>query len=118
MVWNVDMKFSKKGPTDEELKEIEHDISTLDINEGFEPKNNKGVTLTTEEIEEKAKKLTKYELKMIDEMVRIIEDPNYISDVRRRRMEEAEDVDSISFDEDSLIQNLDGFGSHDDEFYL
>lgn len=117
MVWNVDMKRSKNGPTDEELKEIEQDLSGIDLNEGFEKKKT-GVTLTKEEIEEKSKKLTKHELKMIDEMVRIIEDPNYISDVRKRRMEEAEDVDSISFDENSLIQNMNGFGSHDDEFYL
>jgi hypothetical protein len=88
-----------KQPTDEELKIIEKEMKGVNLEDGFEVKS-KGIQLTNEEIEKKVKLLTKKELEMIDEMVRIIEDKDYISPVRKRRLEEQEDfeVDSVSFE--------------------
>tara|TARA_Y100000588_G_scaffold210270_1_gene224279 strand:+ start:110320 stop:110652 length:333 start_codon:yes stop_codon:yes gene_type:complete len=92
-----------KQPTDEELKVIEKEMKSVNLEDEFEVKS-KGVQLTEEEIEKKVKLLTKKELEMIDEMVRIIEDKNYISPVRKKRIEEQEDfeVDSVSFDSVSM----------------
>lgn len=100
--WN-DMTFSKKGPTDADLLEIEKDMADLNLDEELIAKNN---VLTEAEIEERMKVFSKKELKMIDEMIRIMENPDYISSARKRRLDAAHEVEhdddeikSISFSE-------------------
>lgn len=101
-----------KQPTDEELTVIEKEMKGVNLEDGFEVKS-KGVQLTDEEVEKKIKLLTKKELEMIDEMVRIIEDKDYISPVRKRRLEEQDDfeVDSVSFEG----VNMEGYGYYSGE---
>lgn len=100
--WN-DMTFSKKGPTDADLLEIEKDMADLNLDEEFIAKNQ---ALTEAEIEERMKVFSKKELKMIDEMIRIMENPDYISSARKRRLDavhevehDDEEIKSISFSE-------------------
>lgn len=112
--WSDNFKISKRAPTDEELAIIEKELSDIDLNTGFEPKIKEN--LTEKEIEERSKSLTKKELEMIEEMTRIIEDPTYISKVRKRRlaMQESEEEEGISF-EDGIYG--DGFNSsYGDDF--
>lgn len=108
----TDMTFSKKGPTDAELLEIEHDLTSIDLNEGFE--ENKVESITEKELEERMKVFNKKELKMIDEMIRIMEEPEYISPARKRRLEAMDDhdiddedeVESVSFGEDMMLGGI------------
>lgn len=100
--WN-DMTFSKKGPTDADLLEIEKDMADLNLDEELIAKNK---ALTEAEIEERMKVFSKKELKMIDEMIRIMENPDYISSARKRRLDAVHEVEhdddeikSISFSE-------------------
>lgn len=103
-------------PTDQELKVIEIELKDIDLKKDFETEV-KSVTFTDDELKIKIKNLTKKELECIDEMVRIIEDPSYISNVRKRRLEnqdEDSEVEVVSFgdsdamfNEYSLYQNED-----------
>lgn len=113
--WNDTFNISKKLPTDEELIIIEKELSGIDLNEGFEV-DVKNV-MTEEEFKQKEKLLTKKELKIIDEMVRVIEDPSYISKARKRRMKDQEEHDEgISFD-NCFIGNTTSFGEDFDPQY-
>ncbi len=104
--WNDNFKLSKRAPTDEELSVIEKELSGVDLEKDFEVEAT--VKLTEADINERAKSLTKKELKIIDEMTRIIEDPTYVSKVRKRRMAAKEEEDNeISFDD----VNFGGFGT-------
>lgn len=99
--WEDEM-FSKKAPTAEDLQKIEE--QELDgILEEANTLFDKETVNNTESVIESKIELTKQELEAIDEMVRIVEDPNYISPVRAKRLGNMEDVDSgleeISFDE-------------------
>jgi len=103
--------YLKSAPTDNDLQVIEegNDEIIKDVNTPL-----KGSVNGDEVVQGVNGKvtLTKLELEMIDEMVRIIEDPNYISAVRARRLgTDDEIVDSelseISFDENSGISNED-----------
>lgn len=100
--WEEDEMFSKKAPTAEDLQQIEEqelDVILEEANTLFD----KDTANNTESVIESKVELTKQELEAIDEMVRIVEDPNYISPVRAKRLGDMEDVDSgleeISFDE-------------------
>lgn len=117
--WNTELKISKKQPTDEELQQIEEELKDVNLKVEFNDGDlNTKVELTEEEIKEKIKTLSKKELKMIDEMVRIIEDPTYISYIRKRRLEEQDDseVQAVSFEEPASISDYNYYHGEDSNY--
>lgn len=76
MFENDDILFDKREPSDEDLKRIESEY----IND----------SLLVDDLDISIN-LTDKELDIINEMVKIIEDPNYVSEARKKRLEKESD---------------------------
>lgn len=118
----TELSFNNKKPTDAELQSIEKDLESIDINEGFETENTKLTFISDEDVDKQMKNFSKKELKLIDEMLRVIEDPSYICSARKRRLAAKEElkeseemgVAGISFDGNMGFGGIyDNYGNND-----
>ena len=92
--------YTKKAPTAEDLQTIENE----EMEDIIKDAENLGKEDNASEVVGSGIVLNKLELEAIDEMVRIIEDPTYISPVRIKRLAELgeypdEEFEEISFGE-------------------
>lgn len=104
-MWNDDIFYEKKGklkePTDEQLQKLEEDMNdiisgSLTVVEDFGL--DKGEYINNPSLSS-PQFLTNSELEMINEMCLIVSDPNYISDVRKKRLQRKEErLNNFSFE--------------------